>query len=660
MPRVKKTESESELVSSAQYQVSEPFAPDENEWISMGQMRVRLERARDARNQRYPEFGNLDYQSFYNENRNKANTILPPKKNENDVVISAGTLENKLEAVLSSVNNLNLSPEVKAFDKENNRDILAGIALQDTIAYSEELDDDEEKKLLRQKELLIQGTVFVEERWVTRYKNKKKLDKPFDGKLAGFKVTSELQKYFEGPSRRVVYGPNVYMGDITEYFIKNQPDLFTCEIINYDLAKQMFQTWDRWEYVSKKLISWNVESPNTGSTSQGEFKKWTLNNIGMNEVEMIFYQNKPNDEAQIILNGIPMLPVGFPLSALSPSGEYTIEKQVLKAVDNFAYGRGFIQSAEKAADILDEMIRLSVLKTRKSFMPSYVNTSKRVISPRVLNPGQITQANGWTADSLVSIGKESEGVTPSEYQMIKQFTEQIDKQTVSQQFTGQQGKSGTTATEVLELQRQAKVTLGLIVFCCGLLEKKIGYLRLWNLLENWYKPIEYLHVEGTEIPKYRKVVTSQSIEGAGMGERQVIPSGEVPSAEEIRFLELQDELEKGFPVRKIFMNPDEMKKAIQNWYIVVTPREKDTSSTNKLLFREQITDMLSLMQFGSKPNLSGLEDEYAKVWGKDKSKLFSAGGPTPEQMAQMSGGMDPNSSGRPNVKGVPTTNNVNA
>lgn len=352
-----------------------------------------------------------------------------------------------------------------------------------------------------------------------------------------------------------------------------------------------------------------------------------------------------------------MLPIGFPLSALSPNGEYTIEKQVLKSIDNFAYGRGFIQSAEKAAEILDEMIRLSVLKTRKSFMPSYINTSKRVISPRVLNPGQITQANGWSASSLEAIGKESEGTTPSEFQMIKQFTEQIDKQTVSQQFTGQQGKSGTTATEVLELQRQAKVTLGLIVFACSLLEKKIGYLRLWNLLENWYKPISYLHVGDTQIPKFRKVVTNQSIQGAGMGERQIIPSTEVPTPEDIRALELQEEDTRGFPIRKIFMNPDDMKKNVQNWYIIVTPREKDTSSTNKLLFREQITDMLSLMQFGARPNVSGLEDEYAKVWGKDKSKIFSAGGPSPEQLA-MQGGMDPNSAGRPNVKGIPTLPNA--
>lgn len=643
--------------------VPTPFTPTEVEALQLSKLRTKLERARDARNQMYTEFGNLTYIQFYEENRKKAHTILPPKKNESDVIISAGTLENKLESVLSAVMNLNLSVQVKAFDKENSRVNLVGIVLEDTIFETEEKDDDEEKKMLRQKELLIQGTVFIEERWVTRHKKKRKLNRQFDGKTEGLEITSELIKYFEGPSRRVVYGPNVYLGDITEFFMKNQPFIFTCEILNYAQLEAMFGTWDRWEHVSQKLQSWNVESPNTGSTSTSMDKKWTLNSIGLDEAELIVYQCSPEDEIQILVNGMPLLPAGFPLSVISPAGTYTIEKQTLKAIDNFAYGRGFIQSAEKASEILDEFIRLSVLKTRKSFMPSYINTSKRVISPRVLNPGTITQ--GITADSLVAIGKESEGVTPSEFAIIKQLTDQIDKQTVSQQFAGQQGKSGTTATEVLELQKQAKVTLGLVIFCCAMLEKKAGYLRLYNVLENWYKPIMTLNVEGQEIPKYRKTVRDMAIPGDGTGERQIIPTQDVPNEKEIRFLELQEEQERGFPVRKIYMNPDEMKKDIKDWYIVVTPKEKDVSSTSKLLFREELTDIAALVNMGSRPNLGELESEYARVWGKDKSKMFTAG-PTPEQMAQMAGqqggtGADGNgiqAKGRPNISGAPNLNNV--
>lgn len=655
----KKDLDKSSLNPAPKAELTQDLTPEEE--TNRSTLRVKLQQARDARNQLYPAFGNDTYINFYEENRKKAHTIIPKTKNESDVVISTGTLENKLESVLSAVNNLNLSPEIKAFDKDNNRDILAGIALQDTISYTEELDEDEEKKMLRQKELLIQGTVFVEERWVTRYKKKRTLNKKFDGKLKDLKITAELQKYFEGPSRRVVPGPCVYLGDITEYFMKNQPFIATVEILNYEQVAGMFCTWDRWKYVSEKLKSFNVETPNTGSTSQNTTTKWTLNNIGMNQVEMIVYQNRSEDELQILLNGEPMLPDGFPLSAISPNGEYTIEKQVLKAIDNFAYGRGFIQSAEKTAELLDEMMRLSILKTRKSFMPPYINTSKRTISPRVLNPGQITQGQNLTADSLVAIGQESQGVTPSEFQLIKELTDRIDKQTVSQQFTGQQGKSGTTATEVLELQRQAKVTLGLIVFCCGLLEKKIAYLRLYNLLENWYKPIDSIRVGDQTVQKYRKTVTPQSIDGEGMGERQIIPSqGDgLPSPEEVRFLELEEQQDKGFPIRKIFMDPENMKKSILNWYVVVTPKEKDTSSTNKLLFREEIQDLVALMQFGSMPNKQGLEDEYARVWGKDKSKMFTAG-PTPEQLAAQGGqgNNDINAKGRPNVKGVASTNNV--
>ena len=634
------------------------LTPEEE--TNRGNLLTKLMRMRDIRNQRYPEFGNVTYLEFYEENRRKAHTILPQKKNESDVIVSTGTLENKLEAVLSAVVNLNLSPEVKAFDKDNNRVIEAGTALEDTIFMTEEKDADEEKKMLRQKELLIQGTVFVEEKWVSKFKKKRKLAKPFEGKTKDLQITTELIKYFEGPTRNTVAGPSVYMGDITQFDIKDQPYISIVDIQNYEMVEAMFRNWDRWEYVSKKLRSLNLDTPNSGTSSELINRKFTMNNIGSDQVEIVFYQSKSEDEAQILLNGEPMLPPGFPLSALSPAGEYTITKQVLKAIDKFAYGRGFIQSAEKPAELLDEMYKLAILKTRKSFTPPYINTSKRIISPRVLNPGQITQGSGLMPDSLVPIGQEGQGVTPSEFQLIKEMTDRIDKQTVSQQFAGQQGKSGTTATEVLELKEQAKNTLGLIMFSCGLLEKKLGELRLWNILENWYKPIDVIRVDGQEIPKYRKVTTQRSIEGEGMGERQIIASDEIPSPEEIRFLELQEESEKGFPIRKIFMNPKEMIKNISEWYIVVTPKEKDTSSTNKLMFREEIQDMMALTQFGSVPNKEGLEDEYARIWGKDKSKIFSA--PQPGEMNPMMGN-DPNQmqpKGMPNVSGMPVKNNINA
>jgi len=52
--------------------------------------------------------------------------------------------------------------------------------------------------------------------------------------------------------------------------------------------------------------------------------------------------------------------------------------------------------------------------------------------------------------------------------MLRELREDIDRVTVSPQFQGQSGKSGTTATEVQTLQQQAQKNLTLIIFAMDL------------------------------------------------------------------------------------------------------------------------------------------------------------------------------------------------
>ena len=128
------------------------------------------------------------------------------------------------------------------------------------------------------------------------------------------------------------------------------------------------------------------------------------------------------------------------------------------------------------------------MKTRKSIAPPYANSSGRMISSKVLLPGRITMR--LDANSLQPIGQEGQGATSSEYQMYKLLQDQIDENTVSKQFSGQQGNAGTTAFEVGVLQQQAQKLLSLTVFAMMNLEMKLGYCRLFNVLENYFEPLD--------------------------------------------------------------------------------------------------------------------------------------------------------------------------
>lgn len=593
----------------------------------------RLKRAQENRDRAWTELSGKTYLEQFENNEKDANTYLEPVKNGEEEKLSTGTIEAKLTTLLSHVNNLNLTPEVLAFDRDNQTLIELGQAFTDIMIVTAEHDGgddggDKEKRQLRQLELLKQGTVFVQENWLTKFEIKKTLkDKRYKGEFKNFAgYTEQLKKVYEGCSRDLLYAPNVYLGDITKFSMNDQPYVFTIEQMHYDNAKSLFGHFEMFKYVRPGVPDRATETTQGvgGRTIYDE--KFRITNLKDDQVEIIRYMDPTRDEYMIEINGVLMLPVGFPLSAVTPSGKINIAKQTLYVINpQFAYGKGFVASGaiHELSRVLDRMLRLFELKTRKSITPPYINTTNRVIPARVLNPGNISM--GLPQNALVPIGNESQGVTTSEYQIFKELQDDIDKSTISATFQGQNAKSGTTATEIIEVQRQARLTLGLVVSACTLLEVKLGYLRHWDILSNWLNPVG---VYSDNTNRYRNVTRETSIAGAGKGERRVIPiDGSLPPPEVIRELSLKDEIEKGYPVRRTYLSPSAVREAQLTWYVRVSPKEEETSSYFRLLFREMVNDALMLTQLGATPNVDGLVDEFASNYNKDRGKIFSKATP---------------------------------
>jgi len=606
-----------------------------------GGILVRLSQAMKNRDIIHPELNNQTLIEFYNDNEKLSNTYVENKKDDTDLKLASGTIEQKLTTVLSEVNRLNLTPEVIAYDKENNELIGLGKGLGDIMFKTNKDDSDDENKLIRQLELLKQGTVFIQESWNKEFKKTKKLIKGSIGKIKAESVdwTSKLEKVFEGPRRKILYLPAIYLGNMKQFDIKKQPYIFTNKLTSYQEAKSRYggtekdgtNIWERWKDVSRERVALLTEvSATLASTANNA---WALQEVGADQVEEVFYMDKPNNEFQIYLNGTAMLPVGFPLSAVSPGGEYNIEKQVLKVVNPFfPYGRSFVSGngLKQQVQLLDELQRLLLIKTRKSIAPPYANTSKRVISSRVLMPGRITM--GIDPDALKAIGQEGQGMTNNEYAMLKELQSNIDNNTVSPQMSGQMGKSGTTAYEVSVSSSQAKKMLSLIIFSCISLETKISYLRLFNILENYFDPI------GTELDEARgeiKNVYRTSSRNINSNEvRKVIPTENLPSPQEIR----DEELFEGTPVvkgkrvsrkkaglpqlEKIYLNPTQIRNAKLLWYIDIDTKPKETSNMSKLMFREELADIAALVNLGAQPNIEDLQSRHSSIWGRKKTKAF--------------------------------------
>lgn len=642
-----------------------PYTPDELSYI--GKILHRILSSKIARDSIKIEFNNNTYFQWFRNNEAIANTTVIRDETNKDLAIYSGTVEQKLLTILAEVNRLNLTGEVRVFDKENNELQELGVALTDIVHKTQEEEGDsgdQEKKLIRQLELLKQGTVFVQDNWVKRWKTEKTLNKPFNGKISGTEWTQKLEKVFDGPVSSVLYGPGVYLGNIREFEMKNQPYIFTMKLTSYQEAKSRYgakdkdgkNMWERWKYVPEQRVSM-VDMDNVINMPLGA--GWSITDLEQNTVEEIHYQDQINDEYQIFLNGIAMLPVGFPLSAITPNGMFNVEKQVLQVINPFfAYGRSFIAKTEQLSKLLDEMIRLLLIKTRKSIHPPYANISGRVISEKSLMPGAISM--GIDPGALVAIGTEGQGVTASEYQMLRELREDIDRVTVSPQIQGQAGKTGSTAFEVSLLQQQAQKNLTLIIFAMGLLEKKLTWLRCNYVMANYFEPI------GTKVDDtmnklenvYRTLSNRTTLQGQGAGVRKVIPTDNtkgltsqdvynqdqysgVPIPTDGSRQKTREELGME-PLQHLYLDMNILKNNKYIFYTEVEAKPRDTSTNAKLMFREELKDIQVMQAMGSQINQQELENEYALVWQKRKEKLFGKPAPVMPPQPGQTPGQKPN------------------
>jgi len=620
------------LVEDQENLVIVPPTYSEEEQKYLNKLQKKLENSATIREQNHKEFDYMTFTEYHQSNEAMANVELKPKKDKNDIQYKSGTLRTKLFGFLSSLLGLNLSADIVAYNEDEIAITKLGNAMEDVIDKTEELDEDEEKKMLRQYEMLKQGFVFVEELWNDRLVIEREVVGNYHGQFRGVKIKNKIVRQQGRPTRNILSGLSVYLGDLTKYLISEQPYIFTVQYLSFQKAKAIYGGFEMFKHVNPNATVSFTGGQAMGTMVRGDWR--LLEAMSENkDLEVIKYQSKPDSEYQIIINSVPMLPLGFPF----PWGhrEYNIAQQNYKPIRaDFSYGKSFLFENKNPVQMLDEMTKLALLKDKKSYLPPYVNTSGRVISPNVLRPNTITM--GIQPGTLVPISPyEVQGVTNGEFSMIKLMTNGIDRDTTSQTFTGSPESGQVTATQIVEIQRQAKMMLGLTIFTASLLEKKLAILRLMTLLKNWFNPIDNVLDKARQAlrNRYRIVSRQRNIDGEGPGIRMVMPTEEKMTSEELMNREDQMQEQYGVPFRIIALNPRELEEAKLTWTVNVVAREKKSSEMSKLMFETMITQGKNL---GLVFNPSHIEERFAEVWEEDPTKLFEK-----QTIAPVIPGMEP-------------------
>jgi hypothetical protein len=264
--------------------------------------------ARNQKQQNYIEFDDMDYETWYYKAKKASQAYIKPKENDEDVRVVTGTTREKGNALINTFLNYNLEADVSAFDENAKHDISTGNMMTKLVRKSRQLElpDYEYKRPIIYSELVHQGNVFLRERWL-QYKV------PSKTKTQG-KWSKKMSKIYEQCDSLFLTGLQVYPGNIRNFFLELQPFLVTRTVITYDEGRAAFKDEfsARWEYVPSSLR----QSPELLETAV-RYDDFQMISTEGNFVEVLEYFNKWTNTYQMMLNGMPMFEVDFPLSELT-------------------------------------------------------------------------------------------------------------------------------------------------------------------------------------------------------------------------------------------------------------------------------------------------------------------------------------------------------
>ncbi len=579
---------------------------------------ARLLQARFMRDRNHPELDMMTYIQYYESNKRKDLSFLIPKKNRQDVRIVTGTTREKDSTLLSSLLDLNLNPSVTAFDIDDRIVNELGDNMSDLVKKSREIEDWESLRPIVYRELISQGDVFVQDLHVQEFRpmpvHKAEWD-PAYNPISKFEVRRRLEKVFDGCKARMINGKKIYLGNIRAEYIKDQPLVAVLNIYPRTTAAGIYSGWERWKHVPYKL-----DTINTYWDDGKTYKDWNLVALSdYDKVAEIMIYDPILNLFQIMLNGVMMLPINYPLTYISGSGEIPIAQGKFEVIPDFCYSKSQPAKTKVDQEVLDETTKIIIEKMRQSWKPPKGTASQGVFSDKIFMAGQVT--SNMRAGELFDL-IQSPGATQTDFSFYKLIMDSISAKTTTSEFSGDE-TTNQTLGEAQQKKNQQMMKLGLAVDGVVNLERRMTWLRIYNILEHWTKPIAKAGDTREDIAEeYKRLSVETTLENGTAGVKEFrFTTDKFPDVADQEMEEEELTKQNGRQTRIVYLNPEILRSLKWMWFIIMNPSPKSNDHLSQLLFVQNIQTAMQL--FGPQAmNMEYLKQRYASKIKENYDKLF--------------------------------------
>lgn len=579
--------------------------------------------AQTQRDQEHPELDGMTYVQYYDSNRKKDLSYIPKKKNKQDVRISSGVTREKDTTLLSTMLGMDFGASITAFDKDDVMVAELGTNMGDLVKKSREIEEWSRKRPLVYRELIAQGDVFVQELKVEEFRDMP-LERitwdPADGEaISKFSYAHALKKVFSGCANRMINGKKVYLGNIREPFIKEQQTVAVLNVYPRSIMQGRYGTFARWKNVSS-----TIEMTQAFSIDGNTYKSWNLMPLAEGQVaELMVYRPKIN-RFQIYLNGTPMLPHNFPLSAISPTGEVPIAQGKYEGIPDFAYSKSQPSKTKVDQEVLDETTKLMIESMRQGAKPSMGTKGKGVTGRNIYIAGKVTP-DVQEGEYFPLLPAEARGINQGAFSFYQLIKDGIAEKSVNKAYEGDSEDIDTLGQAQMDKEQQM-LKLGLALDSVIQLEKDLTWLRLFNILENWTLPQGVpatVDETRTSLTEYYKKFTVETALANGEGGIKQFRFSDDGFPDEDDQVEEEKELSDmyGKPFRIVYMDPEQLRAIKYVWYIVITATPKNGDKLSQLMFFDAVDRAVAL--FGPDAlNLEYVKQQFAINMKLDYQKFF--------------------------------------
>lgn len=599
-----------------------PDLTDE-EKLEMSFDRYKLYLIAQVRESPQPQFDDMGYLKYNETNEQADISYLAKRKNKMDTRMTSGITHEKDTSLLALLTNFNFEGKVCVFDEKNMPLYDLADALTAAVRKSRELENYDEKRPIFYRNMLVQGTSFFQERYIERWVPKKVLKNDVDyNHLDKVKWTDAgFEKVYDGCVTEMIDGKKVFLEDIRQQDIRKQPGVYTVEFVPREYMRSIWGATERWKSVPRKITAGITGLILANSTRYGD---WTFAEVDQMKVEVVQAFRQFENRYQIYINGVPMLPAGFPLTAISPSGLVPISKGDLDPMNMFAYSKSIPAKTKIDQAVYDAVIRLMLIKLEQSAFPPTGNNTDQILNANIFMPGRMTP--NVKAEDLSDLNP-NKGINPADFSFVKLIKEAIDAKSISTLLEGNQGQQDLTLGQYMDMQKKQMLKLGGLFDAFINLEKQMLHLRTMNIISNWTKPIDTKMdaIRGQLTDIYRTITVEDTFDNGQKGLRviQFTPDNYqgIRSSEDVHQQEIKYAQSQGQEIRYTYINPDMLKALKFSFYYEIVPVDKNNDKMTQAMFVAMITQAINLFGMESM-NVDYLKKRYAYVMGEDFDSIF--------------------------------------